>query len=93
MPGAMVQGVLAQSLKMRHWLTPASALATTVLAAGMAVLIAAYRESRRPRFWFVLSTCGVWSLIGYQLMVSSNILIPLLLPMTALATVALIRDN
>ena len=91
MPGAMVQGVLAQSLTMRHWLTPASALGTTLLAAGMGVLIAAYQECRRQRLWLVLVSCIAWTLIGYQLLIISALLIPLVLPMAALATVALIR--
>ena len=93
MPGAMVQGVLAQSLTMGHWLMPASALMTTLLAAGLGVLIAAYRELRRPRLWLVLVICLAWTLIGYQLMISAAVLIPLVLPMAALATVALIRKD
>jgi CHASE2 domain-containing sensor protein len=93
MPGAMVQGVLAQSLTMGHWLTPASGLMTTLLAAGLGVLIAAYRELRRPRVWLVLVSCLAWTVIGYQLMISAAVLIPLVLPMAALATVALIRKD
>ena len=93
MPGAMVQGVLAQSLKMRHWLTPASSFATTLLAAGLGVLIAAYKQSSRPRFLLTFLSCIVWTIISYQLMISSALLIPLVLPIAALVTVAMIRKN
>lgn len=78
---------------MGHWLTPASGLMTTLLAAGLGVLIAAYRELRRPRLWLVLVSCLAWTLIGYQLMISAAVLIPLVVPMAALATVALIRKD
>jgi hypothetical protein len=45
-PGVLIQSVLAQSMSLRHWLTPISQALTTALAAGL--LSRSNRESNSP---------------------------------------------
>ncbi len=92
-PGVMVQAVLAQSLALGHWLKPASLAASTALAAGLGVLIAAAQGERRRRLLLVALFSLLAVVLGFQLAVSSAVLLPLLLPLTALWATALLRRS
>lgn len=92
-PGVMVQAVLAQSLNLGHWLKPASLAATTALAAGLGVLLAA-AQSRRRRLLLLLTLASVLAIaLTFQLAISTAILVPVLLPLTALWATALLRRS
>ena len=92
-PGVLIQAVLTQSLNLQHWLTPASQALTTALASGLGVLVAAAQTSRRRR----LQILGVISLVAiascWQLAVSHLWLVPLVLPLGALFSTALVRTD
>ena len=90
-PGVMVQGVMAQSIHMGHWLMPASSAMTTLLSAGVGVLAAAGIQSRKIRVAAVgiISLIFIWAC--YQWTISGLILIPILLPIATFCTITLNR--
>jgi len=93
MPGSLVQAVLAQSLSLGHWLTPRSLTACTALAAGGGVLLAAAQPSRRRRL-LMIGTIGLLAVpLSLQLAVGQRILVPLMLPLAALAGTTLLRPD
>lgn len=93
MPGSLVQAVLAQSLSLGHWLTPLSLTACTAVAAGGGVLLAAAQPSRQRRLLMV----GAFGLLAVplslQLAVGQRMLVPLMLPLAALASTTLLRTG
>ncbi|MCP9826284.1 CHAT domain-containing protein [Synechococcus sp. EJ6-Ellesmere] len=90
-PGALVQAVLAQSLSMGHWLRPWSLAACTALAAGLGVLIAAAQANRGRRLVLVGSIILVAVPLALHVAVFELQLLPLLLPLAALGSTALVR--
>jgi hypothetical protein len=93
LPGSLVQAVLAQSLTLGHWLTPCSLLACTALAAGGGVLLAAAQPSRQRRL-LMIGAIGVLAVpLSLQLAVGQRILVPLMLPLAALACTTLLRSD
>jgi CHASE2 domain-containing sensor protein len=91
LPGVLVQAVLAQSLTLNHWLTPASQTFTTALASGLGVLLAAAQASRRRRL-LGIAVITIFALpLGWQLAVGMLWLLPQALPLAALAATALLR--
>ncbi|WP_411871952.1 CHAT domain-containing protein [Vulcanococcus limneticus] len=91
LPGALVQAVLAQSLNLGHWLRPASLAATTALASGLGVLLAA-GQSRRRRQLLLLALITLAAIpLAFQWAVGGAILIPLTLPLVALWATTLLR--
>jgi hypothetical protein len=92
-PGALVQAVLAQSLNLGRWLQPASLAATTALTAGLGVLLSAGQPRRRRQLLVLGAINLVAPVLVFQLAVSSSILIPLTLPLTALWATTLLRRS
>ncbi len=92
-PGVLIQAVLAQSLALRHWLMPGSLAASTALAAGLGVVVAAAQAERWRRLLLVVAIAVVVVPVSWQLAVSALWLVPLVLPLAALATVALLRPD
>lgn len=91
LPGALLQAVLIQSMVLQHWLQPASLSATTVLATGLGVLVAAALPRRRQRL-LLLSGVAVTAVpLALQIAVVTPVLIPLSVPGLGLATTALLR--
>ena len=90
-PGAIVQAVLAQSLSLGHWLRPWSLVACTALASGLGVLIAAAQANRPRRLVLVGSIILVAVPLALHVAVLELQLLPLLLPLAALGTTALVR--
>ncbi len=90
-PGAIVQAVLAQSLTMGHWLRPWSPAACTALAAGLGVLIAAAQANRGQRLVLVGSIMLVAVPLALHVAAIELQLLPLLLPLAALGSTALVR--
>jgi hypothetical protein len=93
LPGALVQAVLAQSMALGHWLSPSSLPAVTALAAGLGVVLAAAVPRRHGRIAYLITTAALAIPLCLQLAVSRRILIPIALPLTAIATTALIRRD
>jgi hypothetical protein len=91
LPGVLVQAVLSQSLTLRHWLMPVSAAGATALAAGLGVVVAAAQAQRRRRVLLLAAIAVMVVPLSWQLAVSALCLVPLLLPLSALAVVALLR--
>lgn len=91
MPGAIVQAVLAQSLTLGHWLRPWSLVACTALASGLGVLIAAAQANHPLRLVLVGSIILVAVPLALHVAVLDLQLLPLLLPLAALGTTALVR--
>ncbi|WP_193914641.1 CHAT domain-containing protein [Cyanobium sp. LEGE 06113] len=92
-PGALVQAVMAQSLSLRHWLTPLSLPASTALAGGLGVLLAAAYPQRRRRLLWLIGTAALTIPISLQVAVSQRLLIPIVLPLAALSTTTLLRRD
>ena len=92
-PGVMVQGVMAQSIRMGHWLMPASLAMTTLLSAGAGALASAGIQSRKTRAAVVgiISLIFIW--VSYQWTISGKLLIPILLPVAAFSTIALNQNK
>jgi CHASE2 domain-containing sensor protein len=92
-PGVLIQAVLAQSISLRHWLTPVSQTFITALAAGLGVLLAAAQANRRRRLWLVTAIIVVAVPMCWQLAIVQLWLIPLALPLAALTATALLRRD
>ena len=93
MPGVVLQAVLAQSLRMQHWLTPLSSALAAALGSALGIGLAAGIDRR----WKRTLICGLTTALAIpacvQLAVSTQWLIPLLLPLTALWLMVLSRRN
>ena len=92
-PGVVVQAVLAQSLSINHWLTPVSQTVTTALAAGLGVLLAAFNTKWRQRLVVVGVIILLTLPLSWQIATTERLLVPLLLPLTALCFTALLRRD
>ncbi|MEB3323786.1 MAG: CHAT domain-containing protein, partial [Cyanobacteriota bacterium] len=93
LPGPVLQAVLAQSLALRHWLTPLSQPATTALAAGAGVVLAAAVPRRARRWPWLLGAAMITIPLSLQLAVGLRVLLPLALPLAALGSTALLRRD
>ena len=93
MPGVVLQAVLAQSLRMGHWLTPFSSAFAAALASALGIALAAGIDRR----WKRTLLCGGITVVAIpvctQLAISTLWLVPLLLPLAALWCVALVRRS
>lgn len=93
LPEPILQAALAQSMAMGHWLTPQLQSATTALSSGLGLLLAA-AVTRRRRRWLPLFAVAVATIpLNLQLGVQQRILIPIALPLFALASTALVRHD
>ena len=92
-PGAMVQGVLAQSLRMGHWLMPSSTAMTSLLSAGIGVLAAAGMQKKNRRIVLLLITASIFTVLCFQWAVTVKLLIPIFIPAAALFSTALVRHD
>lgn len=92
-PGALVQAALAQSIAMGHWLRPQPLLPITALSAGLGVMLAAASSDRRRRLLLVAAIAAIAVPLSLQLAVSRRLLVPLLLPLLALASTAALRTD
>jgi hypothetical protein len=92
-PGVLVQAALAQSITLNHWLRPLPLLPITGLAAGVGVVLAAAIGDRRRRLLLVAGLAGVAVPVALQLAISTQLLLPLLLPLAALACCAALRQD
>ena len=93
MPGVVLQAVLAQSLRMGHWLTPFSSAFAAALASALGIALAAGIDRR----WKRTLLCGGITVVAIpvctQLAISTLWLVPLLLPLAALWCVALVKRS
>ncbi|MCP9928834.1 CHAT domain-containing protein [Cyanobium sp. CH-040] len=92
-PGALVQAVLAQSLALRHWLTPVSLSGCTALAAGLGVLTAAALPERRHRGVALGAAALLTIPLSLQLATARLVLVPIVLPVAALSATSLLRRD
>jgi len=92
-PGVLIQAVLAQSMSLLHWLTPISQALTTALAAALGVLLAAAQADRGRRLLLLSASIAVILPVAWQLAIIKLWLIPLVLPLAALAATALLRRD
>jgi hypothetical protein len=92
-PGVLIQAVLAQSMSLRHWLTPISQALTTALAAGLGVVLAAAQAHRDRRLLLLTAIIVVALPLNWQLAISQLWLLPLALPLAALLSIALLRRD
>ena len=93
LPGVLLQAVLAQSLSLGHWLTPASQALSTAAAAGLGVLVAALQASYRRRVLLVALIAALAMPLCWQLAIARLWLVPLALPLLGLAATALLRRD
>ncbi len=92
-PGVLVQAALAQSITLQHWLRPLPMLPITALAGGVGVLLAAAVIDPRRRLLLVGLIAAAAIPLALQLAVSHLLLLPLALPLTALACCAALRNH
>jgi hypothetical protein len=92
-PGVLIQAVLAQSMSLRHWLTPISQALTTALAGGLGVVLAAAQADRHRRLLLLAAIIVVALPLSWQLAISQLCLLPLALPLAALISTALLRRD
>lgn len=93
LPGVLLQAVLAQSMSLGHWLTPASQAMTTALAAGLGVLLAAAQSQRRRRVLLTVVVGLVALPLCWQLAIANRWLVPLALPLLAFSATAMVRRD
>ncbi len=93
LPGAMVQGVLAQSLRMGHWLMPSSTAMTSLLSAGIGVLAAAGMQKKNRRIVLLLIAASIFTVLCFQWAAAIKLLIPIFIPAAALFSTALVRHD
>jgi len=93
LPGPVLQAVLAQSLALRHWLTPLSQPAATALAAGAGVLLAAAVQRKPGRVVWLICVALLAIPFSLQLAVGMRLLLPIALPLAALVSTALLRRD
>ena len=93
MPGVVVQAVLAQSLRMGHWLTPFSSAFAAALGSGLGIALGAAVEGRRKRALICAGISVVAVPVCSQLAVATLWLVPLLLPLSALWLISLVRRS
>jgi hypothetical protein len=91
LPGPLLQAVLSESLRRRHWLTPLALLPTTALAAGLGLLLAAALERRRSRLLVLCLLSALALPLGLELALTYQLLVPLLLPLAGLWATCLSR--
>ena len=92
-PGVHVQAVLIQSLNLQHWLEESDLTLITSLMAAVGVILAAAIERKSVRFGIICGTAVISVPLTLQIAISVNMLIPWLLPLTALSAGALIRND
>lgn len=92
-PGALVQAALAQSITLQHWLRPLPLLPITALSAGLGVLLAATVSHRRQRLLLAAAIAVMAAPVSLQLAVSHLLLVPMLLPLIAMASTAALRTD
>jgi len=92
-PGVLIQAVLAQSMNLRHWLTPFSQALITAIAAGLGVVLAAAQADRGKRLLLISASSAVLLPVAWQLAIIKLWLIPLVFPLAALAATALLRRD
>ena len=90
LPGGAVQAVMAQSIRSGHWirLIPFGQVLFTVLVGWLGWRAGRLRLKRRQTVLFWAVTVGVYTAIALQLLVSAQLLVPVLLPI-GMATVLL----
>lgn len=92
-PGVLVQAVLIQTLNLGHWLTPISQTLSTGAAASLGVLLAAFYEQRRNRLIAVALIALISCPLAFSLAIWQLWLVPLLLPLLALTTTTVSRND
>jgi hypothetical protein len=92
-PGVLLQAVLIQSLNLQHWLTPVSQTLCTLAGGGLGLLLAALIEARRRRLLAVGLITLVSCPLAWCLAIGPLWLVPLLLPLLALAAASFSRDD
>ena len=92
-PGVIVQAVLIQSLNLGHWLTPISQSLCTGAAASLGVLLAALFEKRRDRLIAIFLIALISCPLAFSLAIWQLWLVPLLLPLLALTTTTVSRND
>lgn len=92
-PGVLVQAVLIQSLNLNHWLTPVSQTLCTAAAAALGVLLAALFEKRRVRLVAISLIALISCPLAFSLAIWQLWLVPLLLPLLALTTTTVSRND
>ncbi|WP_341884148.1 CHASE2 domain-containing protein [Synechococcus sp. UW140] len=92
-PGVLVQAVLIQSLNLNHWLTPVSQTLCTAAAAALGVLLAALFEKRRDRLVAIFLIALISCPLAFGLAIWQLWLVPLLLPLLALTTTTVSRND
>ena len=92
-PGVLVQAVLIQSLNLGHWLTPISQTLCTGAAASLGVLLAAFYEQRRDQLIAICLIALISCPLAFSLAIWQLWLVPLLLPLLALTTTTVSRND
>ena len=93
MPGVVVQAVLAQSLRLQHWLIPISSALAAALCSALGIALAAAIDQRWKRLLICAGISALAIPLCAELAVSALWLVPLLLPLTVLWLMALVRRD
>ena len=91
--GALLQAVLAVSLRDQSWLWPASVAGTSLLSGGLGVLLAAAVAQRGQRALVIGGITLLAIPLCLQLGISQRLLVPLLVPTAAFAATGLLRHR
>ena len=92
-PGVLVQTVLIQSINLGHWLTPLSQSLCTLGAGALGLLVAALLEKRQHKLIAVALIAAVSCPLAYSLAIWQLLLVPLLLPLAAMAATTFSRND
>lgn len=92
-PGVMVQGVVAQSIRMGHWLMPASAAMTALLSAGVGILLGAGIQRRKAQLAVVIFISPIFIWFCFQIAINGTLLVPILIPIATTSIAIFIRND
>lgn len=92
-PGVLVQAALAQSIALGHWLWPLWVSGVTAIAAGVGVLVSAASVGIGRRLQWVGGIALVMVPTSLGLAITQAWLVPIVIPLSALAATSLMRKD
>lgn len=91
MPGAVLLAVVAQSIRLRHWLTPVPQVLMVAAAVGSGLILSSFCQQRGRSLLLLVVVLPLAGLMAVQLAVSATVLVPVVLPALAVSSMLLLR--
>jgi hypothetical protein len=91
MPGAVLLAVVAQSIRLRHWLMPVPQVLMVAAAVGSGLILSSFCQQRGRSLLLLVVVLPLAGLMAVQLAVSATVLVPVVLPALAVSSMLLLR--